>query len=154
MCRRPNNLDLYIVDIKEFLVAKNAPEPNQQKEEGVRHLTTNLQGDIHPDWSPDGSKVAFTRQENPTRADVYILDLFTRRITLLSGGAAYNGYPCWSPDGAKVAFSSNRDGSFGIWVVDVDGSNIARIHDKLGEDEILSQDGWHAIPFGTNFANI
>ena len=40
-------------------------------------------------------------------------------------------------------FSSDRDGSFGIWVVDIDGSNIERVYDTLGEDELLGQGSWH-----------
>ncbi|MBI1930596.1 PD40 domain-containing protein, partial [Candidatus Poribacteria bacterium] len=149
------NLDLFVMDINAFIAGKNKPNnppnPNNppppadenQPEEGVKRLTMNPEDDIHPDWSPDGSKLAFTIQINSTTANVYIFDLFTGQQSPLTDGVGYNGYPCWSPDGTKVAFSSSRDGSFGIWVIDADGSNMTRIYDNLGEDELLSQHGWH-----------
>jgi Tol biopolymer transport system component len=35
--------------------------------------------------------------------------------------------PQFSPDGKKIAFSSDRSGSFEIWVCDSDGSNVRKI---------------------------
>jgi TolB protein len=43
----------------------------------------------------------------------------TRRLT----EAAESDYPgAWSPDGTRIAFSSNRLGSYDVWVMNVDGS--------------------------------
>ena len=147
--------DLFVLTIDAFIAGQNQPPPEppdpenpepQQPENpvelGVEQLTRNAEKDVHPDWSPNGASIAFTVQEDQWNADVYILDLFTLVQSRLTEGVSYNGYPCWSPDGTKVAFSSNRDGSFGIWVIDADGSNMTRVHDKLGEDELLSQGGW------------
>jgi TolB protein len=36
-------------------------------------------------------------------------------------------YPCWSPDGRRFAFTSDRDGTFNLYVADVDGKNIRRL---------------------------
>ena len=110
--------------------------------EGVQRLTTSAHSDIHPDWSPDGSKLVFTKESAPLNAAVYVLDLFSRVQTRLTGEEGYNGYPCWSPDGTKIIFSSNRNGSLGIWMMDADGSNTALIFDELSQDDILSQQAW------------
>ena len=111
-------------------------------EDGIQRLTNSSNHDIHPDWSPDGSKLIFTKESSPFSAAVYILDLFSLRQTRLTHEENYNGYPCWSPDGTKIVFSSNRNGSFGIWIMDADGSNTALIFDELSQDDILSQHAW------------
>ena len=111
-------------------------------EEGIQRLTISEHYDIHPDWSPDGSKLVFTRESAPLNASVYVLDLFSRLQTRLTVEGGYNGYPCWSTDGTKIIFSSNRNGSLGIWMMDADGSNVALIFDELSQDDILSQQAW------------
>ncbi len=35
--------------------------------------------------------------------------------------------PTWSPDGSRIAFVSNRDGSYGLWIINSDGSNPHKI---------------------------
>ena len=111
-------------------------------EEGVQRLTISAHHDIHPDWSPDGSKLVFTKESAPLDAAVYVLDLFSLVQTRLTTEGSYNGYPCWSPDGTKIVFSSNRNGSLGIWMMDADGSNVTLIFDELGQDDILGQQAW------------
>ncbi len=111
-------------------------------EEGIQRLTISANYDIHPDWSPDGSKLIFTKESSPHDAAVYVLDLFSLVQTRLTAEGGYNGYPCWSADGTKIIFSSNRNGSLGIWMMDADGSNTALIFDELGQDDILGQQAW------------
>ncbi len=111
-------------------------------EAGIQRLTTSAHHDIHPDWSPDGSKLVFTKETSPSDAAVYVLDLFSLNQIRLTGEDGYNGYPCWSPDGTKIVFSSNRNGSFGIWIMDADGSNTALVFDELSQDDIISQHAW------------
>ena len=105
-------------------------------------MTTSAQFDIHPDWSPDGSKLVFTKESAPLDAAVYVLDLFSLVQTRLTSEGGYSGYPCWSSDGTKIIFSSNRNGSLGVWMMDADGSNTALIFDELGQDDILGQQAW------------
>ncbi len=45
--------------------------------------------------------------------------------------ASEDRYPCWSPDGSKVAFTSNREGTFNLYVMDADGKNVRQLtHEK------------------------
>jgi TolB protein len=40
-------------------------------------------------------------------------------------------YPCWSPDGRQAAFTSNRDGTYNLYVMNIDGSNVRQLtHEK------------------------
>ena len=111
-------------------------------EEGIQRLTNSANHDIHPDWSPDGSKIIYTKEIAPFDADVYVLDLFSLQQHRLTDLEGYNGYPCWSADGTKIVFSSDRNGSLGIWMMDADGGNVTLIFDELGQDDIISQHAW------------
>ena len=41
----------------------------------------------------------------------------------LTPDASNEGLPVWSPDGRSIAFLSDRNGTWGLWVMDADGSN-------------------------------
>ena len=49
-----------------------------------------------PDWSPDGRRIAFTRE-----GSVYVMRSDGTRVRQLTAGAE----PSWSPDGRRIAFS-------------------------------------------------
>jgi Tol biopolymer transport system component len=60
------------------------------------------QGD--PDWSPDGKKIVFdsATARDAERGDLRILDLESRRVTVVPGsGGTWS--PRWSPDGRYIA---------------------------------------------------
>jgi Tol biopolymer transport system component len=85
------------------------------------HIRTRLTGDIRqlttsstllkrmPDWSPDGTKIAFTAQTSgdksfltPNDWNVYVTDLSGKEKLITSGS-----YPKWSPDGTKLLLLKN-----------------------------------------------
>jgi Tol biopolymer transport system component len=45
----------------------------------------------------------------------------------LTRNPAFDADPAWSPDGRKIAFVSHRDGSYGIYVMNADGSGQQRL---------------------------
>jgi hypothetical protein len=74
-------------------------------------LTTNDDANIadeDPAWSPDGTKIAFSRTPDNGQADLWILDLETdeaNRLTRTSGIEEHD--PAWSPDGAFLAYQAD-----------------------------------------------
>ena len=81
---------------------------------------TNHESDRSPDFSPDGSRLAYmsTRSGN---WDIYTISTdgsAPQQITLAPGN---DGLPAWSPDGQQIAFVSDMDGSWGIYVVSASG---------------------------------
>jgi len=69
-------------------------------------------------------------------------------IYLLTGGGlrrltrdqASDEYPRWSPDGRSIAFTSNRGGTYQIYVMDDEGENVRRVTN--GERDAI-EEGWY-----------
>lgn len=68
---------------------------------------------VSPAWSPDGSRIACEIDDN---LFIYEISNGGRLQVTTEGGIL----PAWSPDGEKLAFSWYRDGSYDIYVVDLD----------------------------------
>jgi TolB protein len=79
--------------------------------------------------SPDGKKVAFILLPEKNKEDIYVLDIETGTQKRLTDDKFENGIDCWSPDSRRIAFTSNRDGSFEIYTMNADGSNVQKLTD-------------------------
>jgi TolB protein len=96
-------------------------------------------GDMHPSWSPDGTKIAFASYRDATSTsynpEIYVMNADGSGITRLTNEFEYDGYPSWSPDGTKIAFVSTRDGNAEIYVMNADdGSDVTRLTNNPDPD--------------------
>ena len=97
--------------------------------------------DDDPDWSPDGTKIVFTRHlvtdnhNNPLSAEIWVMNADgTGQVQLTQNDEEERG-AAWSPDGTRIAFSCRRGTpiqvggvpTFEICVMNADGSGIARL---------------------------
>lgn len=67
-------------------------------------------------WSPDGTKVLFTRAETPYSGDwerttLQVLNVASGAITAVTGRKAYEGFGEFSPDGSHIAYWFPHDGN-------------------------------------------
>lgn len=106
---------------------------------GQTPLTTDP-NDTAPSWSPvapEGGTGSRQLAFISTRAgnwEVYVVELAKdswtaegRQVRRMSNHPATDVAPVWSPDGKRLAFLSNRDGSWGLYVLDVRSGQVQRI---------------------------
>jgi len=99
-------------------------------------LTDNNAADIQPDWSPDGSKIAFSSNRSGSY-DIWVMNSDGTNQVRLTSNLSYDGspddeyWPTWSSDGNKIAFFvKNNTGpsyTWEVWIMDVDGSNKQKL---------------------------
>ncbi|MRR38830.1 hypothetical protein EG829_30105, partial [bacterium] len=81
---------------------------------------------LDPAWSPDGKKIAFVSfwRNNP---DMYILNLSTYKVELISSFRGINTTPAFDPSGRRIACTLSKDGEPEIYTMDINGKNLLRL---------------------------
>lgn len=92
----------------------------------VTQLTTDDDdaNDYGPVWSPDGTQIAFERDE-----DIYVMNADgSEQQNITDTPDFFEEDPAWSPDGQKIVFAQGEDDSYSqdegnLYIMDADGSN-------------------------------
>lgn len=95
---------------------------------GLRRLTAASDtaragvGEADPAWSPDGRRVAFTRQAREGESRVRVADPAGGPVVEIASGPGNASQPAWSPDGRHLVFVVTREGEADLWLARADGS--------------------------------
>ena len=93
-------------------------------------------------WSPDGTRIAFASAREGD-FEIYVMDFVVNpdgtdprgvNVQNLTNNSASDNAPSWSPDGTRIAFWSDRGSNRDIYVMNADGSGLARLTDDPGRD--------------------
>lgn len=102
----------------------------------LKRLTNNRYAYLHPQWSPDGKKIAYTTDQGPNTSldslifgdyNLAIYDLETGETELLTRTGGNHINPVWSQDGNEIFFVSDVSGIPNIYSIDMQTRQTYRI---------------------------
>jgi WD40-like Beta Propeller Repeat len=99
------------------------------------NLTRNPAPDMEPQWSPDGTHLAFVSERDGNQ-EVYVVAADGSAPLDLSAAPGRDWSPRWSPDGTRIAFVSDRDGNPEIYLVAPDGSGLTNVTQNSAADSV------------------
>ena len=84
-------------------------------------LTSTLDVESYPSWSPDGTRVAYMVSESgyytTNDHDIWVAQIGSGEPVNLTKHPANDRMPSWSPDGRDIAFFSDREGSWSVYTM-------------------------------------
>ena len=101
-----------------------------------RRLVSTLRNIGTADWSPDGSRIAFSGHNRNEPSEIYIINVDGSGLTRVSKPGSNRRDPRWSPDGQQIAY---RGGV--LWLMEADGSNRRVLVDRIIREMDWSPDG-------------
>jgi Tol biopolymer transport system component len=84
-------------------------------------------------WSPRGDKIAYTAYKDGF-SQIYVLDVTSKKSSLVSHAGRHEGSASWSPDGERLVFTTTDSAAGGtcVSVMDADGANRKTVADQPG----------------------
>lgn len=80
---------------------------------------------INPRWSPDGRRLMFgANLDSPRRLDLFAINADGSTLVKVRDDARDGS---WSSDGRRVLFAAMTAGSFDVYVMNADGSNVQQL---------------------------
>jgi Tol biopolymer transport system component len=70
-------------------------------------------------WSPDGERIAFTRDEKNIELDIWTISVSGSELQRITNSPDIESYPCWSPDCNKIAFRKGAE----LWLASANGED-------------------------------
>jgi Tol biopolymer transport system component len=103
------------------------------------NLTNFENEDSYPNWSPDGSKIAYTSFGGQFGdPEIFLMNSDGSRKVNLTNDLAEDFDPAWSPDGSQIVFSRSTGAHFHLYKMDADGSDVVQLTDLEYNDAYVA----------------
>jgi TolB protein len=127
--------DIFVANVDDLLATVAEPQNITDSSDVI---------DNDPDWSPDGTKIAYTRHSapapdprNPSDAEIYLINPDGTELTRLTFNDYEERAPSWSPDGSRIVFMARvgthpgiPGSKFEICAMNADGTNFLQLTDN------------------------
>ncbi|MCO5143728.1 MAG: Tol-Pal system beta propeller repeat protein TolB [Oligoflexia bacterium] len=101
-------------------------------------VTSRFSHAMAPAWKPDGSEIVFTaitkNNKNVRNHNLFIYNLKSGKIRMISNRAGINSGAAFSPNGQKLALTMSFPGNPEIFLMDPDSKVVQRITNSYGLD--------------------
>jgi Tol biopolymer transport system component len=111
-----------------------------------RECIVSTQLEESPQWSPDGSRIAFSSNRGDRIAQIWTCDAAGHDCRQLTDGEQPSGTPRWAPDGRHVVFDrATGDSTSDVLLLGVETRLVRRLTDEDSSQAVpsVSRDGRH-----------
>ena len=93
----------------------------------VKRITNTPNTETCARFSPDMKKIVVLKNMDGINDEVCVMNTDGTEVKNLSNSEAREGWPAWSADGKKIIFASERNGSYRLFEVNADGTQLEQL---------------------------
>ena len=111
-------------------------------------ITNTAESEYNVDVSPDGTRLVYTLQVNPTDIktwEIYHMNMDGTNVNKLTNNNYLDEQARWSPDGKQIAFISSRGSATDgpeVYIMNADGTNVKKITNANGRSNSANVPSW------------